>query len=42
MDGRRLVTFDSRKGRLMIADTQRNRIQIYNKLKDYAEPQRNL
>ncbi len=38
----RAVTFDARKGRLMIADTQRNRIQIYNKLKDYAEPQRNL
>ena len=38
----RAVTFDARKGRLMIADTQRNRIQIYNKPKDYAEPQRNL
>ncbi len=38
----RAVTFDARKGRLMIADTQRNRIQIYNKLNDYAEPQRNL
>ena len=38
----RAVRFDARKGRLLIADTQRNRIQIYNKLKDYAEPQRNL
>jgi DNA-binding beta-propeller fold protein YncE len=36
------VTFDSEKGRLLVSDSQRNRIQIYNKLKDYSEPQRNL
>jgi DNA-binding beta-propeller fold protein YncE len=38
----RSVAFDQRRGRLVIADTQRNRLQIYNKLKQYAEPQRNL
>ena len=36
------VTFDTAKNRLVIADTQRNRLQIYNKLKEYAGPQRNL
>ncbi len=36
------VTFDTAKNRLFIADTQRNRLQIYNKLKEYAGPQRNL
>jgi hypothetical protein len=36
------VAFDEEKGRLMVADTQRGRIQIYNKLKDYLEPQFNL
>ena len=36
------VTFDIAKNRLLIADTQRNRLQIYNKLKEYAGPQRNL
>ena len=36
------VTFDARKSRLLVADTQRMRIQIYNKVKDYVEPQRNL
>ncbi len=38
----RAVVFDPRRGRLIIADTQRNRLQIYAKLKDYSEPQRNL
>ncbi len=36
------VTFDHRRSRVLIADTQRNRLQIYNKLRDYAEPQRNI
>ena len=36
------VTFDPDKGRLLVADTQRSRLQIYNKLKDYLEPQFNL
>ena len=36
------VTFDSVKSRLIVADTQRYRLQIYNKLRDYAEPQFNL
>lgn len=36
------VVFDSNKSRLLITDTQRNRIQIYNKVKDYTEPARNL
>lgn len=38
----RSITFDPHKGRLMVVDTQRSRLQIYNKLKNYAEPQRNL
>ena len=36
------VEFDAEKSRLMVADTQRGRIQIYNKLNDYLEPQFNL
>jgi DNA-binding beta-propeller fold protein YncE len=36
------VTFDAAKQRLIIVDTQRNRLQMYNKLKGYTEPQRNL
>jgi len=36
------VTFDPAKGRILIADTQRSRIQIYNKLKNYMDPQLNL
>ena len=36
------VVFDARKGRLLVVDTQNHRIQIYNKLKDYQESQRNL
>lgn len=38
----RAVTFDPQKSRLIIADTQRNRLQIYNKVKEYSEPQRNI
>jgi len=36
------LDFDAAKSRLIIADTQRRRIQIYNKIKDYVEPQVNL
>ncbi len=36
------VVFDADRGRLLIADTQRNRIQIYNKVKGYVSAQRNL
>lgn len=38
----RAVAFDAPNNRLLILDTQRNRIQIYNKLKDYTSPARNL
>jgi DNA-binding beta-propeller fold protein YncE len=36
------VAFDAAKSRLIIADTQRRRVQIYNKVKDYMAPQINL
>lgn len=36
------VTFDAAKSRLLVADTQRGRLQIYNKVNDYMEPQFNL
>ena len=36
------VAFDGGKGRLLVAETRRERVQIYNKLKDYLEPQLNL
>ena len=36
------VTFDPVKWRIIVADTQRYRLQIYNKLRDYVEPQFNL
>lgn len=36
------VEFHDTRNRLMVADTQRGRIQIYNKLNDYLEPQFNL
>ena len=38
----RAVFFDAEKGRLLIADSQRGRFQIYNKVKGYLEPQFNL
>ncbi|MFQ6030498.1 MAG: NHL repeat-containing protein [Dehalococcoidia bacterium] len=38
----RSVAFDSVKSRLLILDTQRSRVQIYNKLKEYVGPARNL
>ncbi len=36
------VAFDPANSRLMVADTQRWRIQIYNKLMDYSDPQFNI
>ncbi len=36
------LDFDSAHSRLIVADTQRARVQIYNKLDDYIEPQYNL
>ena len=36
------VAFDVARQRLLIADTQRNRIQIYNKLDSYVSAQKNL
>ena len=36
------VAFDAARGRLLVADTQRGRVQIYSKVKDYLEPQFNL
>lgn len=36
------VTFDPQKSRFIVADTQRQRLQIYNKVTGYMEPQRNL
>jgi hypothetical protein len=36
------VRFDPEKMRLLVVDTPRSRIQIYNKVKDYMEPQINL
>ena len=36
------VTFDPAKSRLIVADTQRYRLQFYDKVRDYVEPQFNL
>ena len=36
------LVFDQVHNRLIVADTQRQRIQIYNKLKDYAVPSRTI
>ena len=33
------LTFDAENNRLIISDTVRHRMQIYNKIKDYADPQ---
>ena len=34
------LIFDAKYSRLIVSDTQRNRLQIYNKLKDYVQPSR--
>ena len=36
------VQFDEERGRLVVLDAQRSRLQIYNKLDDYLVPQMNL
>lgn len=36
------ITFDPAKNRLLVADCQRGRLQIYNKLKDYVQPARTI
>jgi hypothetical protein len=36
------VVFDAANSRILVADTQRSRIQIYNKLSGYLVPQMNL
>jgi len=36
------VIFDAKLGRLIVSDTQRNRLQIYNKLKDYVPAARTI
>lgn len=36
------VVYDAANSRLLVVDTQRSRIQIYNKLKNYMVPQLNL
>jgi DNA-binding beta-propeller fold protein YncE len=36
------VVFDAKHGRLIVSDTQRNRLQIYNKLKNYQTAARTI
>ena len=36
------IAFDTQHSRLLVADTQRGRLQIYTKLQNYLEPQFNL
>jgi hypothetical protein len=36
------VVFDAEHGRVIVSDTQRNRLQIYNKLKNYATAARTI
>ena len=36
------LAFHAEKERLVVADTQRQRLQLYNKLRDYVDPQFNL
>ena len=36
------LTYDAERGRLMVVDSQRSRIQIYNKVRGYMVPQLNL
>ena len=36
------VLFDTQYDRLIVCDTQRNRLQIYNKLKDYQPAARTI
>jgi hypothetical protein len=36
------LAYDAEKGRLIVVDNQRSRLQIYNKLHHYMVPQMNL
>jgi DNA-binding beta-propeller fold protein YncE len=36
------VVFDAKHGRVIVSDTQRNRLQIYNKLKNYQQAARTI
>lgn len=36
------VAFETEQSRLIVADSQRGRLQIYNKVRGYTEPQLNL
>jgi DNA-binding beta-propeller fold protein YncE len=36
------VVFDAKHSRLIVSDTQRNRLQIYNKIKDYQQAARTI
>ncbi len=36
------LTFDAERGRLIVVDNQRSRLQIYSKVKEYMVPQMNL
>jgi DNA-binding beta-propeller fold protein YncE len=36
------AVFDAKRDRLIVSDTQRNRLQIYNKLKNYQQPARTI
>ena len=36
------IDFDPKTDRIIVADSQRNRLQIYKKLRDYVEFQANL
>lgn len=36
------VSYDPAKGRIVVADSQRWRVQMYRKVSDYVEPQHNL
>jgi hypothetical protein len=36
------VVFDTEHGRVIVSDTQRNRLQIYNKLKNYTAAARTI
>ena len=36
------VVFDAKHSRLIVSDTQRNRLQIYNKVKNYQQAARTI
>ena len=36
------VLFDEKYGRVIVSDTQRNRLQLYNKVKNYTKAARTI